>query len=118
MLAEATCCAGSPRSTASRSSGRAATPDYLSLDALLQTAQTLQVLGANRYRVLITKVPPRPRRDGEEAKALLEKAGLPLFRTLIRRFSVFEDAAAFGVPVSEMKSHYAHEGWNDYQAAW
>lgn len=94
------------------------TPDYLSLDALVQTAATLQALGASRYRVLITKVPPHPRRDGEEARALLEQAGLPLFRTAIRRFSVFEDAAAFGIPVSEMKSHYAQEGWHDYQNAW
>src|SRR5438874_13427572 len=36
------------------------TPDYLSLDALLQTAETLRALGTSRYRVLITKVPPHP----------------------------------------------------------
>jgi chromosome partitioning protein len=44
------------------------TPDGLSLHALMQTVSALDALGADRYRVLLTIVPPRPNRDGDEAR--------------------------------------------------
>lgn len=94
------------------------TPDYLALDALRQTTEALQALGATSYRVLITKVPPPPRRDIDDAREVIESLGLPLFKTHIRRYSAFEDAAAYGVPVYDIKSQNAQEGWKDYVAAW
>jgi chromosome partitioning protein len=94
------------------------TPDYLSLDALRQTTNALRSLGANRFRVLITKVPPPPRRDVDEARSVIESLGLPVFTNHIRRYSAFEDAAAHGVPVYNIKGANAKEGWKDYVAAW
>lgn len=91
------------------------TPDALSLDALTLTVDALKELGAERYRILLTMVPPRPSRDGDEARAILTEAGLPMFSASIRRLSAFQKAALLGVPVSSVKSDpRAAGGWRDY----
>lgn len=92
------------------------TPDALSLDALQLTTDALKKLGKARYRILLTMVPPKPSRDGEEARAGLEEDGLPLFASSIRRLSAFQKAALQGVPVSEVKGDArAANGWEDYR---
>lgn len=91
------------------------TPDALSLDALMQTVNTLKSLGAERYRVLITRVPPKPRRDGEEAKEMLTEAGLPIFKASIRDAVAFQKAALAGVPVNKVSDPRAKMAWRDYQ---
>ena len=55
------------------------TPDVLALDALMLTVTALQSIGADNYRVLLTIVPPRPSRDGDEARSLLRQGGNPFF---------------------------------------
>ena len=93
-------------------------PDLLSLDALRLTANTLKVIGATRYRVLITIAPPRPSRDAEEAHDALTRAGYPVFKSIIRRFKAYEDAAAEGVVIHELTGNpRAQEGWRDYEDA-
>ena len=92
------------------------TPDALSLDALTLTVDVLKDLGTERYRILLTMIPPRPSRDGEEARAMLEEAKLPLFSTSIRRLSAFQKAALLGVPVFAVKGDpRAANAWEDYQ---
>ena len=92
------------------------TPDALSLDALTLTVNVLSDLGTNRYRILLTMVPPKPSRDGEEARALLNEARLPLFNGCIRRLSAFQKAALLGQPVSSVKGDpRAIAGWEDYR---
>jgi chromosome partitioning protein len=66
------------------------TPDPLSVDALLATVKELRSLGSDRYRVLLTIVPPRPNRDGRRAREALEEAGLPLFKAQIPRIVAFQ----------------------------
>lgn len=92
------------------------TPDALSLHALIQTVVTLQEIGADRYRVLLTMVPARPSRDGEEARATLTKAGLPVFAGEIRRRIAFQKAALAGVPVNRAPDPRAAEAWSEYEA--
>ena len=92
------------------------TPDALSLDALTLTVDVLKELGANRYRILLTMVPPKPSRDGDEARTMLEEAKLPLFSGYIRRLSAFQKAALMGQPVSMVKGDpRAANGWEDYR---
>jgi chromosome partitioning protein len=92
------------------------TPDALSLDALTLTVDLLKELGTERYRILLTMVPPKPSRDGEEARAMLEEAHLPLFASQIRRLSAFQKAALLGAPVCSVKNDpRAANGWEDYQ---
>ena len=93
------------------------TPDALSLEALTLTLNTLQQLGANRYRILLTIIPPRPSKDGDEARATLSESQVPLFQTGIRRFAAFQKAALAGVPVYKVSDPRAPLAWQDYQSA-
>src|SRR3954453_9835234 len=60
------------------------TPSSYSMDALTATINELQTLGAERYRILLTIVPPRPMADGDQAREMIARAGLPLFKAEIR----------------------------------
>ena len=90
------------------------TPDALAIDALLLLVEALDEVGADRHRVLLTSVPPKPSRDGEQARATLSDAGLPLFEGEIRRLVAFQKAALEGVPVYAVKDPRALQGWQDY----
>jgi chromosome partitioning protein len=92
------------------------TPDALSLDALTLTVDMLKELGTKRYRILLTMIPPKPSRDGEEARLMLTEAGLPMFASGIRRLSAFQKAALMGIPVSSVKNDpRSGNAWEDYQ---
>ena len=93
------------------------TPDALALDALMLTIAVLRELGTENYRVLLTIVPPRPSRDGEEARLMLTQAGVPLFQTNIRRLVAFQKAALAGVPVSLVRDRRAQLASTDYEKA-
>lgn len=92
------------------------TPDAMSLEALTLTVHALKNLASSRYRILLTMIPPKPSRDGEEARESLEESDLPLFTSSIRRLHAFQKAALQGVPVSEVKDPRAELGWQDYQS--
>ena len=90
------------------------TPDALALEALLATLEALRGSGA-RYRVLLTMIPPRPSRDGDEARSLLESHGVPRIRGQIRRAAAFPKAALLGVPVYQVPDPRARLAWEDYR---
>src|SRR5919202_6896464 len=78
-------------------------PSGLALDTLLQTRRDLRRLGReDRYRVLLTAVPPWPYRRGPQARAQLEELGIPLFEGEIRRLEAFEAAADEGGLVRDL----------------
>ena len=91
------------------------TPDALALDALMLTVKVLQNIGSDSYRVLLTIIPPRPSRDGEEARSTLQQGTLPLFEGGIRRFVAFQKAALAGVPVFSVRDPRAQLAWTDYE---
>jgi chromosome partitioning protein len=91
------------------------TPDALSLDALMLTVDVLERLGADRYRILLTIIPPRPSRDGDEARAMLQRRSLPLFKTGIHRLVAYQKAALAGVPVYKVHDPRAKQAWEDYK---
>ncbi len=91
------------------------TPDVMALDALALTLEYLHQVGASRYRILLTVIPPKPSREGEQARAMLNEAQMPLFATSIRRFAAFQKAARAGVPVYDIKDPRAAEAWQDYE---
>jgi chromosome partitioning protein len=88
------------------------TPDALSLRVLEQTLAVLRSVATN-YRVLMTIVPPRPNRDGEEAREYLADQGVPLFRSSIRRIAAFPRAGLEGVTVDHLDR--MNLGWRDYE---
>jgi len=90
------------------------TPDAFGIDALMKTIQALAELDAERYKILITIIPPYPSKEGERTQESLLEAGLPVFDTMIRRLSAFQKAALLGVPVYEVSDPRADEAWKDY----
>ncbi|MGD1898223.1 MAG: ParA family protein [Phormidesmis sp.] len=91
------------------------TPDVLALDALVLTVEHLKAISTQHYRILITAIPPRPSKAGQEVKELLEEAKLPVFNQGIRRFAAFQKAALKGLPVYAIKDSRAEAGWQDYE---
>jgi chromosome partitioning protein len=92
------------------------TPDSLSLDALIQTVQLLHSLNAKHYRILLTRIHPLPRREGEEARELLIQMGLPLFKGWIREAIAVQKAANQGILVRDVKDSKARMVWKEYVA--
>jgi chromosome partitioning protein len=92
------------------------TPDALALDALMLTVDALRNLKADRYRVILTAIPPRPSRDGDEARGMLNLEGLPVFLAGVRRLVAFQKAALTGRLVNEVDDPRAGEAWRDYEA--
>jgi chromosome partitioning protein len=90
------------------------TPDALSLDTLFLFTDALSKLGAHRFRILLTIVPPKPSRDGEEVLQTLKEGGLPHFKHFIRRYKVFQKAALDGVLVKDASDPHAADAWADY----
>lgn len=89
-------------------------PNMLDLDALMAIVETLGSIGADKFRVLLTIVPPKPARDGDEARSALIGAGLPVFAGSIRRATAFAKAAVAGCVVRDVKDPRAAEAWSDY----
>ena len=79
------------------------------------TVKVLQDIGTNSYRVLLTIIPPRPSRDGEEARSSLQQRTVPLFEAGIRRLVAFQKAALAGVPVFAVRDPRAQLAWSDYE---
>lgn len=90
------------------------TPDALAIDALIQTVAALEKIGSERYRILLTIIPPKPSHDGEEARSLMEERGLPLFKGEIPRLVAFQKAALLGKPVSKVSDPRADAAWRAY----
>lgn len=94
-----------------------AVPASLDTDGLVLMLQTLFDIGTDRYRVLLTKVPPPPEPEGRELRRALTTQGVPLFAVDIPRLKAFEKAAAQGVTVSDVDDPRAKRAWEAYQAA-
>jgi chromosome partitioning protein len=95
-------------------------PASLDTDALVLTLEAARRAGltTNKYRVLLTKVPPPPEQDGPQLRAVLREQGIPVFNAEIPRLKSFERAAAAGVPVYEVKQDsQAKRAWEAYEAA-
>jgi chromosome partitioning protein len=91
------------------------TPDPLSLRALGLTVTALKSIGADRYRVLLTVVPPRPSRDGDDAREMIEQMGLPLFAASIPRLVAFQRAVLEGTTVAGLKDPRGLQSWDEYR---
>jgi chromosome partitioning protein len=82
----------------------------------MQTVHLMKALGSGQYRVLLTRVPPPPRKDGEDSREMLTAAGFPLFRGRVRELVAFQKAALEGLVVSDVSDRRAGIAWNDYVA--
>jgi chromosome partitioning protein len=91
------------------------TPDAMSLKATLKMLSALKQLNSNSYKILLTMIPPPPSHDGTDARNILAKNKLPVFKSQIRRYTVYKKAALQGLLVGSVKDAYAREAETDYQ---
>jgi chromosome partitioning protein len=91
------------------------TPDPLALRTLELTVTALRNIGAERYRILLTAVPPAPQPEGPDAKQLLAQLGIPVFNRSIRRVKAFQRAVLQGTTVREVRDDRSVVAWNDYE---
>jgi chromosome partitioning protein len=95
-----------------------AVPASLDTDALILTLKAIPPEAAKKYRVLLTKVPPEPEKDGPQLRATLQRKRIPVFTADIPRLKSFERAAAAGVPVYAVKHDaQAKRAWQGYEDA-
>jgi chromosome partitioning protein len=98
-----------------------AVPESTANDGLEETLKNLQKLGQDqqgRHRVLLTMVPPLPRTEGEQLRAMLKEQAIPLFQTEIPRLAAFDKASTGGVAVYDVKDdRNAKRAWRAYEAA-
>ena len=96
-----------------------AVPETTATDGLIYTLKNLREIGSDRYRILITKVRPRPNRDADKLRADLKDSGITaVFESEIPNLIAFDKASARGVPVSEIKDDdNAPRAWAAYEAA-
>ena len=94
-----------------------ASPGSLDTRGLVQTIQVLKQIGTDKYRVLITKVPPPPEREATILRELLQGEAVPLFTVEIPRFKAFEKAAAAGLIVNQVEDRNAARAWEAYRTA-
>lgn len=90
------------------------TPDALSYQSLMITVGHIDNIKGAQYKALLTIIPPRPSRDGDEMRKELESQNVPIFQAGIRRFVAYQKAALAGVPVYECDDPRSQEAWNDY----
>jgi chromosome partitioning protein len=94
-----------------------AEPEPTATDGLTYTLSKLRDLNNNRYRVLLTKVPPKPRTEGDQLRASLIENGIPVFLTEIPMLVAFHKASAQGVPVSQADDRNALRAGSAYESA-
>lgn len=91
-------------------------PEALAIDALLLTVDALKKINSANYKILLTMVPSRPSRDGEEARQMLVGRRLPVFAAEIGRLVAFQKASLAGIPVYSVKDPRASVAWNSYES--
>lgn len=89
-------------------------PDAFSLQAMLEMLPDLP--SGTNYHCLLTVCPPPPSKEAEGVREALLEAGIPVFKTQIRRAAGFTKSAAAGIPVRELPESRSRLGWLDYEA--
>jgi len=91
-------------------------PASLDTDVLILTLAAIRNLAPDKYRVLLTRVPPPPEPEGPLLRAELVKRGIPVFAAEIPRLKAFEKAAAAGTPVCDVEDPRAARAWLAYES--
>lgn len=92
-----------------------AVPARLDSDGLGQLIAVLKEMGAENYRILITKAPPPPEQEAVHLRAALEEAQVPTFSVSIPRLKAFDKAAVAGTFVSQVSDSRALRAWEAYE---
>lgn len=89
-------------------------PDALAIGALMQMIEPLQQLQAP-FKILLSLIPPKPSKAGDEARELFKSAGLPMFDAGVRRLAAFQWASTQGVTVDATSDKLSGIAWDCYK---
>jgi chromosome partitioning protein len=93
-----------------------AEPETTATDGLSYTLAKLREIKHDRYRVLLTKVPPPPQTEGQQLRASLKEAGIPLFKAEIPLLVAYRKASAEGITAGAVKGdRNARRAWLAYE---
>lgn len=97
-----------------------AVPAGLDNDGLALTISALRKMGSEKFRVLLTKVPPPPESEGVELRKALLSRDIPMFSVDIPRLKVFDKAVEMGTTVNALdlpskEKPRADRAWAAYQ---
>ena len=93
-----------------------AEPETTATDGLTYTLSKLREMKHERYKVLLTKVPPSPQTEGEQLRASLVQAGIPIFKSEIPLLVAYRKASAEGITAREVKGDAnARRAWLAYE---
>ena len=95
-----------------------AKPESTATDGLTSTLAKRRECGNDHYRVLLTKVPPKPRTEGEQLRASLVENDIPVLRAEMPLLVAFHKASAEDIPVSDVTDdRNAARAWAAYASA-
>jgi len=86
------------------------------IEATIQTLTQFKELTPDRYRVLLSLVPPRPSRRGERVQQALVEASIPTFTQTIQRRDCYLDAELAGCTVSMLPGKAAVGAAGEWEA--
>lgn len=94
-----------------------AVPESVANDGLTHTLAKLHELRNDKFRVLLTMVPPKPRTEGKQLRDMLASEGIPVFKGEIPRLAAYEAAAARGVAARDLPKNVKNgeRAWNAYE---
>lgn len=94
-----------------------AEPETMATDGLTFTLSKLREFETGHYKVLITKVPPKPQTEGAQLRTSLIENSIPVFASEIPLLVAYRKASAEGVIVSALKDERnAARAWEAYEA--
>jgi chromosome partitioning protein len=86
-----------------------------SLEATIETLSNLPKIPKDRYRVLLTMVPPRGTAREAQAREALKAVDIPVFKARIQSRIVYADAELEGATVDRLRGDSAKAAWEDYK---
>jgi chromosome partitioning protein len=89
-------------------------PSTLEINALVLTIGAARRLAPNKYRVLLTMVPPTDEKETDELRHILSEKVISHFNAEIPDLKAFRKATKEGVPVSAVKDRRAARAWDAY----
>ena len=87
-------------------------PDTISLEPMFEL---IQEIDPSKARILITIVPPAPNKEGEIVQRDMVEAGLPVFKSMIRRTLAYPKANTEGLTVRLLSEKRFQTYSEDYQ---
>jgi len=93
-----------------------AEPETTATDGLTYTLGKLREMKHERFKVLLTKVPPPPQTEGAQLRASLREARIPVFKSEIPLLVAYRKASADGVTARDVKGdRNARRAWLAYE---